>query len=486
VYKGRIVSAEDGNGVDNAILQLLDAGGKIVGFTFSGSDGSVSVAIPQRASTALFKLLGYQDRSMPIGELLALKDGRVELAPSSVDIREVRVSAPPIVQRSDTIAYNVASFKGQEDRYISDVLKKLPGITVDGDGKISYLGEAISKLYVEGRDLLGGQYGLATNNLSADAVGSVEVMEHHQPIRALQGVKFAEQAALNLKLKKGYTIRPFGEVRAGVGGTPLLYSSSAFMGLFHPKAQAVANLKGGNTGHYILGEMGDRLFGFGWFFEPLPGDMISAPAPRSVPLPQERHLFNRTYLGSASTLVPLSKFGELKVSVAHGNDVTEQNYSLLQHLATGSDTLNILEQSGHTRRTGSSRVSAAYELNSTHAYLQDEAVYSQQRVSTRSALMPVDYTLSNASKLYYMQNGLQGLLKFEGGKTLEVKSFLRYVENDEGFDGRIATAQRSTLAETFNTRTLATKNRVEGGVQPARSTGIPRAILQLQVEDACK
>ena len=220
-------------------------------------------------------------------------------------------------------------------------------------------------------------------------------------------MKFAEQAALNLKLKKGYTIRPFGEVWAGVGGTPLLYSGSAFMGLFHPKMQAVANLKGGNTGHYILGEMGDRLFGFGWFFEPLPSDMISTPAPRSVPLPQERHLFNRTYLGSASTLVPLSKFGELKVSVAHGNDVTEQNYSLLQHLATGSDTLNILEQSGLTRRTGSSRVSAAYELNSTHAYLQDEAVYSQQRVSTRSALMPVDYTLSNASKLYYMQNGLQ-------------------------------------------------------------------------------
>ncbi|MFC2480606.1 MAG: hypothetical protein ACFNUE_06160 [Bacteroides sp.] len=407
VYKGRIVSAEDGNGVDNAIRQLLDAGGKIVGFTFSGSDGNVSVAIPQRASTALFKLLGYQDRSMPVGKLLALKDGRVELAPSSVDIREVRVSAPPIVQRSDTIAYNVASFKGQEDRYISDVLKKLPGITVDGDGKISYLGEAISKLYVEGRDLLGGQYGLATNNLSADAVGSVEVMEHHQPIRALQGVKFAEQAALNLKLKKGYTIRPFGEVRAGVGGIPLLYSGSAFMGLFHPKAQAVANLKGGNTGHYILGEMGDRLFGFGWFFEPLPSDMISTPAPRSVPLPQERHLFNRTYLGSASTLIPLSKFGELKVSVAQGNDVTEQNYSLLQHLATWSDTLNILEQSGLTRRTGSSRVSAAYELNSTHAYLHDEAVYSQQRVSTRSALMPVGYTLSNASKLYYMQNGLQ-------------------------------------------------------------------------------
>lgn len=145
----------------------------------------MSVAIPQRASTALFKLLGYQDRSMPIGKLLALKDGRVELAPSSVDIREVRVSAPPIVQRCDTIAYNVASFKGQEDRYIAGVLKKLPGITVDGEGKISYLGEAISKLYVEGRDLLGGQYGLATNNLSADAVGSVEVMEHHQPIRAL-------------------------------------------------------------------------------------------------------------------------------------------------------------------------------------------------------------------------------------------------------------------------------------------------------------
>ena len=150
------------------------------------------------------------------------------------------------------------------------------------------------------------------------------------------------------------------------------------------------------------------------------------------------------------------------MSIAHGNDVTDQNYSLLQHLATGGDTLNILEQSRLTRRTGNSRVSAAYELNSTNAYLQNEAVYSQQRVNTRSALMPVDYTLSNASKLYYVQNGLQGLLKFEGGKTLEVKSFLRYAENAEGFDRFIAASQRNTLAETFSTRNFVTKNRVGG------------------------
>lgn len=64
---------------------------------------------------------------------------------------------------------------------------------VDASGKISYQGKAISKFYIEGLDMLGGQYGLATKNIKADDVASVQVYENHQPIRVLQGIVTRER-----------------------------------------------------------------------------------------------------------------------------------------------------------------------------------------------------------------------------------------------------------------------------------------------------
>lgn len=54
-------------------------------------------------------------------------------------------------------------------------------------------------------DLLGGKYTIATNNISNDDVGSVEIMENHQPIKALNGLSISEQAAINLRLKESQT-----------------------------------------------------------------------------------------------------------------------------------------------------------------------------------------------------------------------------------------------------------------------------------------
>lgn len=99
-----------------------------------------------------------------------------------ISIREAVVNPKDIVQRKDTIAYRVASFTSIEDRTIGDVLKKMPGVEVLESGAIKYQGKEISKFYIEGSDMLGGRYGLATNNISHNDVQRVEVMENHQSI----------------------------------------------------------------------------------------------------------------------------------------------------------------------------------------------------------------------------------------------------------------------------------------------------------------
>src|SRR5699024_5351610 len=104
----------------------------------------------------------------------------------ALNLKEVTVNGAKIRQNKDTLDFLVGAYTDQNDRVIGDVIKKMPGIEVDEEGKISFNGREISKFYVENMDLLHGKYGLATNNISAKAVSIVQVLENHQPIKALR------------------------------------------------------------------------------------------------------------------------------------------------------------------------------------------------------------------------------------------------------------------------------------------------------------
>ena len=107
-------------------------------------------------------------------------------------------------ERGDTVSYIVSAFANSNDKSIGDVIAKIPGFDVDKiSGKISYEGKPISKFYIEGLDMLGGKYGVATNTLPQGDVGTVEVMRRHQPIRVLEDFTFTDDAAINIKMKDG-------------------------------------------------------------------------------------------------------------------------------------------------------------------------------------------------------------------------------------------------------------------------------------------
>ena len=127
----------------------------------------------------------------------------VKLYPQSIVINEVVIKAPKIRGQGDTVTYFVNQFSSDRDKTIGDVLRKMPGINVDTKGKITYNGKEINKFYIEGQDLLEGKYGIATNGIPQQEVGTVEVYEDHQPIKALEGLFFSDQAAINIKLKEG-------------------------------------------------------------------------------------------------------------------------------------------------------------------------------------------------------------------------------------------------------------------------------------------
>lgn len=124
------------------------------------------------------------------------------VAEKGYTLREVVVKAQKIREEGDTLNYNVAAYRGQTDRVIGDVLKKMPGTEVSESGGIKFNGKPIKNFYVENMDLLQSRYGIATNNISAEDVTVVQVMQNHQPIRAIKDLKPSEDVAINLKLRQ--------------------------------------------------------------------------------------------------------------------------------------------------------------------------------------------------------------------------------------------------------------------------------------------
>ena len=66
------------------------------------------------------------------------------------------MSAPAIIQRGDTLKFNISAFVGKGDVSLEDALRKVPGITVSNDGTIKYNGKSISNFYVEGLEMMNG------------------------------------------------------------------------------------------------------------------------------------------------------------------------------------------------------------------------------------------------------------------------------------------------------------------------------------------
>ena len=188
---GMVVDEETGKPLVGCIVKASG------GFVFTDNKGVFSIIPKADADSLSFRLMGYESRTLPITADFSC----VRLRTKATQLKDVIVEAPDIYARGDTLVFNVAKYANAKDNAIIDVIKRLPGIKVEDDGTIKYQGKPINKFYLDGNDFIGGQYGLATNNISHKDVASVEVMENHQPVKALEGIEFPEEAGINLKLK---------------------------------------------------------------------------------------------------------------------------------------------------------------------------------------------------------------------------------------------------------------------------------------------
>ena len=292
------------------------------------------------------------------------------------ELKGVTVMARSIEKTGDTVEYFVDSFVGLEDKSIEDVLKKMPGIEVEGNGQILYQGLPIQKFYVEGMDLMDGQYATISKNLPHQSVASVEIYENHQPIQLLQDRIETDRASLNIKLSKDVTVTGSGEV--GIGAYPLLWNANVTPMLFSEKVQMMASLQSNNIGKDLLNN--NMISYYQDADEEAPDadeelSIISSPIPL---IEKSRYLDNTSHLANFNILVPISKTTQMRVNLSYINDLQKQNSSQQNTYFLPNDTISYTETISNKIYDSYLKGDVAIDRNDKKAYVKDKIEFSKR------------------------------------------------------------------------------------------------------------
>lgn len=165
--------------------------------------------------------------------------GSIYLSEKTNTLNEVVIQSerPPIIVRKDTIEFNAESFKTLPSAVVEDLLKKLPGVSIDSEGGIMVNGKAVSKILVDGKEFFGGDQQIATKNLPANIIDKVQVSDDPEAKRRDPDIVAGNvPQILNLKLKKAIKSGAFGKIYAG-GGPKELFEAGGIMNFFRDTTQ---------------------------------------------------------------------------------------------------------------------------------------------------------------------------------------------------------------------------------------------------------
>lgn len=423
-FTGRVENMS-GKPLASASVVAKGDGGSVVAFARSGQDGSFSLTIPQgkEAKDVEFLMMGFAKVVIPLKDY---KNGQtVRMSEQAIALKEVKVTPLRIREEGDTLTYSVAGFRQKQDRSIADVIAKMPGLEVLPTGAIRYQGKVINKFYIEGMDLLGGKYAMASENLSADKVKSVQVYENHQPVKALKDIQFSEQAALNLVLKDEAKNVWQGVVDVATGyGDNWLRDARLLEMVFGSKKQSISMVKANNTGKDIEHEVTD----LSRFDKTAPTESgilsnISLGAPSLEP---QRSKFNDTYIAATNWLFKNKKDDDLKLQLTGLYDRSHQQQNR-QTIYLDADSAVIAEEQS---------------ARSTRSEWQAELLYKANRDN---------HYLSNTLKGYIDFNKSEGLSMLNGQPTPQyVEPRKRYVVDNLELINKLKNGQSYSVTSLFS------------------------------------
>ena len=342
------------NRLANVSITLL-RNGKPLKFTRTKEDGTF--VFPTTEKQANDKLqatfMGYKKTKTSIS---SGKGTIISMASTAFVLKEVQVKGSRITGR-DTISFDLTRFANERDNSLKDVLKKLPGVDIEKNGRINYNGKPINRFTVEGLDLTGGKYNQLEENIKAKDVKKAEVIEHDQPIKALQNKTFTDNVAMNIALKDSArdklmpTLKPYMLV-----GHPSHVGGSINIMQIGKKKQMMYDAEYDRTGKN-LGYALNQLASYSNRLAPasLPS-WVSVPS-LDAPIDEERLRFNTSQKYSINHIKKNKDDAETRIEANYLRTVTRQERENMSIYDLGGEAPTVTTE--HNQKT---MISDAFNL----------------------------------------------------------------------------------------------------------------------------
>ncbi|MCD6067692.1 MAG: TonB-dependent receptor [Bacteroidetes bacterium] len=219
--KGNIIDKKDTStliGVAVILVNKTDSA-QFKGVT-TDLDGNYEFpAVAPGSYTLKVEYIGYKQYLRAISVVDKNITVNVKLEQDALLLKDVDVTATQtrVTQKGDTTEINAGAYKVNTDATTEDLVKKMPGITVE-NGVVKAQGEDVKKVLIDGKEFFGDDAALALKNLPAEVVDKIQVFDKLSDQAQFTGFNDGNTSkTLNIVTKKGMNNGTFGKVYAGYG-----------------------------------------------------------------------------------------------------------------------------------------------------------------------------------------------------------------------------------------------------------------------------
>lgn len=365
------------------VVMLQPSDSSIVAYATTNRQGRYSMHASTQFNEMLVKVTGFNIKQQVTRIKTCSQTLNFNVENESIMLREVLIKSQKLWGSRDTLNYLVSAYTREHDRTIGDVLRQLPGITVEDNGVIRYQGTPINHFYIENLDMLQGRYNLATQGVKAEDVATVQVLENHEHIRALQDQEPAERAAINLKLKdkaKGVWINTATLGAGGYSDGPLWDATLQTM-YFNKSRQHLIRYSGDNMGRGY--DVNAAHYGISSDGSPRMVDIVRHGSP-----PVGNGIFGNRHGVSLNNLAKLSDSATVNYNFNYSyNHLRGNSFSQITYILPDGNGLLLTEDITDCTHTNSANLQLTYEKNAERRFFNNTLSIFGQWIEGRGNIL---------------------------------------------------------------------------------------------------
>ena len=264
---GSVVEQGSDTPIEQATVRLLNVkDSAMVRGVVSARNGSFTLKNVKKGSYLLhITFIGYDPLYQPLqitGKKNPVNVGKLELSDGAIELGEAVVigKAPEVTVRNDTVEYNADSYKVTEGSVLEDLLKKMPGVEVDSEGKITVNGKEVKKVMVDGKEFFSDDPKVASKNLPAKMIDKLQVLDKKGDMAQMTGFDDGEEeTVINLTVKPGMKQGWFGNAYGGYGSKDR-YEGNAMVNRFVNNDQITFMGGANNTNNMGFSDLASTMF----------------------------------------------------------------------------------------------------------------------------------------------------------------------------------------------------------------------------------